>query len=317
MGFFQQFDQFDPKTGSVPHRPFSLLPDIVRRARSILRRRSADEILIAAQLADWMIEYHFEQEEDHFIQDQLRDSGWALQYLSHEDRNEEGLRKLIAVGLPDTAAPDHYFAFDTAENLSEIEALKAEMGGHAFQEPGLQNPKPAEFFAAMALWLVIDCIDWLNRKQKQLKLSDRGLRRGKRSIVSAEKVHMSLAGEAAIKAMDAVAYAEHLRALEKIGLKQDELKKELQQHKQSIETLAEAKAAQRRTAAARDAAAKRHVEHAMFKEYTIQYFEEHESEFKSAEDAATAIAGKVVNVKHRTVANWIREHKKSRSAGRP
>lgn len=317
MGFFRQFDQFDPKTDSVPHHPFSMLPNIVMRARGILRNRNADEILTAAQIADWMIEAYFEDEKEYFIQDQLRENGWASQYLAPGEMNAEGLSKLISTGLPDTASADHYFDFDTPDNLSEIDALKMAVDQHSFDDPGFKNPKQAEFFAVMALWLVIDCLDWLKRKQEPMQLSDLGLSRAMKSIYTDEKIHMSLAGEAAIKAMDAVCQAEHLNALERVGKKHDELKTELQQHKQNIESLADAKAAQRRSDAAKDAAAKRHLEHAMFKEYAIQYFEEHEAEFKSAEDAATAIAGKIVNVKHRTVADWIRDHKKLRSAGKP
>ncbi len=316
MGFLRQFDQFDPKIDSVPHHPFSLLPNIVSRARSVLGDRNSDEILTAAQLADWIIEVYFEKAKDSFVHDQLQGGGWALQYLAPEDRNETGLRKLINAGLPDTADPDHYFGFDSPENLPEIEALKAEVDAHIFDDPGLPKPKPAELFAAMALWLVIDSLDWL--KPKLHTSISNGIDVGPlRGILGDEKIHMSLAGESAIKAMEAVAFAEHLRALERIGTERDELKKDLQQQKQNIETLAELKAAQHRTAAAREAASVRHRENTLLKKYAIQYFEEHESEFKSAEDAAAAIAGKIVNVKHRTVAGWIRDQKKLRSAGKP
>jgi hypothetical protein len=312
MGFSRQFDQFDPKTDSVPRHPFSTLPNIVSRARRILRDRNANEILTAAQLADWMIEAYFEQKKDYFVQDQLQGNGWALQYLAPEERNDAGLRELLINGLPARDNPDHYFDFDSPENLPEIEALKAQVLAYTFDDPGL----PAELFAAMALWLVLDCLDWLKRKPETQRGSGPGLRQAA-FLINDDKVHMSLAGEAAIKAMEAVSYAEHLRALELVREIHNEVKKELQQQKHNIEMLAEAKAAQRRTAVAREAAAKRHQEHAMFREYVIQYFEEHESEFKSAEDAAAAIAGKVVKVSHRTVVDWIRTHKKQRSAGKP
>lgn len=81
--------------------------------------------------------------------------------------------------------------------------------------------------------------------------------------------------------------------------------------------MAEAKAAQRRSETAKEAAAKRYEEHVILREETIRYYEEHESTFKSMEEAARAIAGKIVPVTHRTVVDWIRAHRKQRSAGKP
>ena len=37
MGFYPQFDELDPLTGSAAHHPFPRLPSIVRRARVLLK----------------------------------------------------------------------------------------------------------------------------------------------------------------------------------------------------------------------------------------------------------------------------------------
>ena len=49
MGFFGQFDKFDPLTGCPPDHPFSSLPTIASRARVLLNGRTRDQIISAAR----------------------------------------------------------------------------------------------------------------------------------------------------------------------------------------------------------------------------------------------------------------------------
>lgn len=163
MSFYRQFDQFDPKADNVPYHPFSLLPNIAGRARSILYKRSHDEILTAAQIADWMIDDYFRQEEDYFIQDQLQSNGWACKYLEEEAYNEAGLRDLIRRGLPEGSNDDEYFDFPTRDSTSEVDALKNCIDSYEIEEEGFKGAKQQEYFAVLALWLVGDCLSWLRR----------------------------------------------------------------------------------------------------------------------------------------------------------
>lgn len=55
MGFFRQFDDFDPLSGWIPEHPFSSLPSIANRARALLEGRSREEIVSAALNVDWFI----------------------------------------------------------------------------------------------------------------------------------------------------------------------------------------------------------------------------------------------------------------------
>lgn len=59
---------------------------------------------------------------------------------------------------------------------------------------------------------------------------------------------------------------------------------------------------------------KRHAENRASKEFAMKYYAEHIDEFGSMDDAASAIAQKIVPYKFRTVRDWITEyHKKLRS----
>lgn len=317
MSFYNQFEQFDPKDGQVPWHPFSMLPHIASRARSILRTRSRQEITFAAQMIDEVIDQFFESEEQQFIDEQLQNNGWACKYIDEQAPDgHSGLRELIRSGLPDTANEDDYFQFPNKENTTELEALKTCIDSYDFEDENFKDGQPMELFAVLALWYVGDCLKWVQRKPEpvgaltQLAESEKGLRR----MFSDPAINLSLAGKDALMAMEAVCYAEQLRSLARQDERMVKLHTELRQHRHQVDVLAEQKAAQHRSDAAKKAAMKSHEEHAQIREYTIKYFEENESEFKSAEAAATAIAGKVVNVSHRTVADWIRAHKKQRSA---
>lgn len=334
MGFYQQFDQFDPKTDNVPYHPFSLLPNIVWRARSILNKRSHDEILTAAQFADWMIDDYFQQEVENFIQDQLQNKGWACKYMDEDHHNEDGMRVLIRQGLPDHADPDEYFDFATRESTTEVDALKACIESYDIEDGGLKNAKPHEYFAVLALWLVGDTLRWLKPKPKSALSQLQHQQDPVLAALSDVRISLSLAGEAAIQAMDAVCQAEYLRTngkqsedLAKVrqelhqqkGASKDLAKVRLELHhqKRTAEEMAEKKAAEKISKTARDAADKRHEENRAMRAQVIQHYEENETKFKSIEAAAEAIAGKIVPVKHRTVADWIREFRKQRSARTP
>lgn len=66
------------------------------------------------------------------------------------------------------------------------------------------------------------------------------------------------------------------------------------------------------------AAKKRHEENHQIKADALRYYVENIATFKSKDNAAEQIAGKIVNVSFRTVRQWITDHhKKLRSASKP
>lgn len=84
MGFFRQFDEFDPLTGAAPDHPFSHLPSIASRARRLLKNRTRDEIVSAAHNADFFIEEYFSSEKADYIRRLLDRGGWELGYVNIE-----------------------------------------------------------------------------------------------------------------------------------------------------------------------------------------------------------------------------------------
>lgn len=62
--------------------------------------------------------------------------------------------------------------------------------------------------------------------------------------------------------------------------------------------------------------AARHKEHRDFKDYVFNWLDENMHSYKSMDDAAFAIADKVVPMKFRTVRQWITDWKKLRATGK-
>lgn len=287
MGFWRQFDIFDPKNGIVPPYPFYQLQDIAWRARRLLWKRTSSEITYAAQTIDWMIESFFESERENFIEDQIQNNGWAKSYILQAIESGEHMDRFLKEELPGYAGSDDYLDYSDEDSTSEVEALKGAIDLYDISDKEFKNAEQYEYFAVLALWLVSDSIEWFGRDYGSSRLA--------------------LAAESSIKAMDAVCHAELLQSVDKYKNRLNETNKE-------INKLAEQKATERRSENARKAAVKRHEETKALKQDALNYYVEHEDEFSSIEDAASKIAGKIVPLKHRTVAGYISEFKKLQSA---
>lgn len=62
MGFYQQFDEFDPLTGSAPF----LLHSIAVRARILLKGLTHEQIVEVAQVIDWIVDQYIESKHKDF-----------------------------------------------------------------------------------------------------------------------------------------------------------------------------------------------------------------------------------------------------------
>ena len=321
MDYYNQFDDFDPKDGEVPRYPFSTLPYIASRARRMLHKRSSKEIKAAARSINAVLETFFQTEEEHFIEDQLQNNGWACKYIDQQAADLRiGLQDLIRSGLPASAGDDEYLDFPNKENTTELEALKLcidndwQLGYEDFQDP-----QPEELFAVLTLWYIGDCLTWLKRNSNKQRGGSSELvqESGLGQLYVKPEINLSLASKEALMAMEAVCYAEQLSALARRDARYHKLRSKYGRDRRRVEELVEQKLAAKRSEVAKKAAAKRHEEHAILREEVIRYFEENETKFRSVEAAARAIAGVIVPITHRTVVDWIRAHKKQRSAGRP
>lgn len=324
MDFDNQFGSLDPKEGRVPGHPFSLLPSIASRARRILHSRSREEITAAARMIDDVLDQYFENARDAFIEQQLGSNGWVCKYIDeHAPDRQSGLRELILTGLPDTANDAEYFDFPNRENTTKIEALRrCRELGYTFNSEEFKDAQLQEVFAVLALWHLGDCLKWLKWNPWQ---DDGSGDPGQASPglwmalpdTELKSLGLSLAGREALEAMEAVCYAECVGGLVLRNCLIENLATKLHQHDQRVDEQAERKLAERLSQNGRKAAAKRHEENVALRECAIQYYEAHEASFRSIESAAAAIAGKIVPVTHRTVVDWLRAHKKQRSASRP
>lgn len=203
MALLTQFQEFDPISGYVPKHPFSRLPDVASRSRSILRGKTAEQIDSALKRIHSEIESFFSdlkfqavdeltvkfQSDPETYQEFFEWDGGSLangRWLYRNDMDEE-------LDIP------------TAQNSSEVEALKTIIENRDscfFLPKGEPMPEPDhwpegrthELFAALALGQLANCLSWTSGRHGSANLL--------------------IAGECALEAMDAVCFAEHLREVE-------------------------------------------------------------------------------------------------------
>lgn len=195
MVFYRKFNKFSPLSGDVPSLPLTSLPAIADRARVMLREFSEEQFEMAAKRIYRELDDHFHKQKENAISRLLNDTNAGDESLGRFFDWDEGTsgngRWLFKAEMEDK------LCIPTATNSSEVDALRNIIDDRDYigwNEATL--PKPREFpegrdfqlFAVLALWLLADALNFLNQKA----------------------VDLSIAGEHALKAMDAVCYAEHL-----------------------------------------------------------------------------------------------------------
>lgn len=314
MFFFQQFEKFNPVSGYIPDHPFSHLPEIAYRARSLLRNRTAEQIEAAAK--------RISREVDGYFLD-LKDS----EVCRLQSEFEGGDKSLVEFFEWDggTRANGRWFFKEemadeleilTAKNTSEVDALKTIIENRDscfFLPEGAPEPEREEWpegtrnelFAVLSLWLLADAMERMDDKSKY---------------------GLSIAGEYAIKAMDAVCYAEHLREADWI---ESYIKKkanaELTEalHKQKSEQQKwvqycldqdKERAAKEKSDNSKKLNQIRHRKNYAAKNMVIDEWKKEPSAFPSAEKAGLHFAdwleAKGIKYEPRTVTTWIRDYAK-------
>jgi hypothetical protein len=314
MFFFQQFEKFNPVSGYVPAHPFSYLPEIAYRARALLRSRTAEQIEAAAK--------RINREVDGYFRD-LKEVEISRLQSEFEAGNKTFEKFFMWDG---GTRANGYWIFNeemeeeldilTAENSSEVDALKAIIENRDscfFLPEGAPEPEREEWsegtrhelFAVLSLWLLADAIE----------------RNGDKS-----KYGLSIAGEYAIKAMDAVCFAEHLREadwLESYIKKKAsaELTEALRKQKSEQQKWVRHCLDQDKERAAKEKADHskklnliRHRKNYAAKNMVIDEWKKKPSAFPSAEKAGLHFAdwleAKGIKYEPRTVTTWIRDYAK-------
>jgi hypothetical protein len=183
--FSDQFERFDPLLGDVPFFPFSCLPEIAFRARTLLESHTIEQITsIAIDISQNIDEYLSECK--HKIIAQLEnDIGGTDKYevyFEWDGGSYKNGRYLFNEDMLDE------LNIETWENINEVDILKIISGNWNNILMGYVENKDFELFSVLSLWLLSNALSFQDKTPTSLSLS----------------------GEYALKAMDAVCYAEHL-----------------------------------------------------------------------------------------------------------
>jgi hypothetical protein len=314
MFFHKQFEGFNPVSGYVPDHPFSYLPEIAYRARALLQYRRPEQITAIAKRINSEIEDYFSDLKYVAISElkeklDPRDEEFERFFDWDGSSKIDNGRWIFKDGMEDE------LDIQTAENSSEVDALKSiiEKRDSCFFLPeGAPKPEPDEYqegkdyelFAVLSLWLLADAIDW--------------------PIKSANS--LSIQGEYAIKAMDSVCYAEHLREAEWIvshtkKKASAEFTEALRKQKTEWHESVQHQLKQDKEKATKEKSAKskalnkiRHEKNYAAKSMVIDEWKKEPSAFPSAEKAGLHFAdwleAKGMKYEPRTVTTWIRDYAK-------
>lgn len=324
MFFFQQFEKFDPLSGDVPSHPFSYLPEIAYRARALLQYRTAEQITSIAKMINERVDGYFSDLKYSAIlelkEKLASDEDTFALFFEWDGGTVENGKWLFKDDMEDE------LDIQTSANTSEVDALKTIIEnrgswgyfiGTETVDEGYPEGKDYELFAVLSLWLLADAMERMNDKSKY---------------------GLSIAGEYAIKAMDAVCYAEHLREVDWLlsyAKRQanteltEALTKQTANHKEwmrSYENGKNERILMQKSKRAKELNALRHQETNIAKNLVIGEWDKNRNQFPSGEQAGLHYADwletQAVFHKHskenntyewytqRTVTKWIRDYAK-------
>jgi hypothetical protein len=241
MDFWIQFDKFNPLADEIPPYPFSYLPDIAWRAKQILKKRTEKQIKALAESIAWRFEEYFKKLECDAIIKLRKEKGWNIDdegKVYFEPKSIDAEYGVIDPDKPpknlvyggkhpvDSERYQYWFYVDFADipresNANEVDTLKecVDYWDDICKIPEVDDGESYELFAVLSLWLLDDVLkgfDSIGGQSDELSnLTDKlfsslGIKR------YSVPTSISCAGECALKAMDAVCYAEHLREIERL-----------------------------------------------------------------------------------------------------
>jgi len=216
-----QFETFDPLLGDVPFFPFSYLPAIAFRARELLKHRSAEQITLIAKKVNQEIDEHFCILKENAICKLEGDIGpYDEERFFTYFEWDGGTRANGRFFFKDEMVDD--LEIETWENANETDVLKTVLDTRN-DDALFKNTEPSsmeyaegkdyELFAALSLWMLADALSFQDKSP----------------------VSLSFSGEYALKAMDAVCYAEYLQQANFVVAKSNiELNEELLRRKSEL-----------------------------------------------------------------------------------
>lgn len=309
MGYYKQFNFFDPLKGVFHNWAFPHGSSVIYRARSILSGRTAEQIRDIANDADSIISAFFDHEKESTITLIKADGRYDL-LEGDEDR---------VTGLKSDSADE--YGLRTSDNTSDLDALQEAMG--SFFDPtvlDIQNLQECEYFATLALWLIGDCVEEM---ETQFDLHQ--MKRVKRATRNLDSIDTARLAQHLIEAMEAVCYAEKLREVDRVEAKYETMIQKIQSGSEvkithsDLDKIREEMRRQIQEEARQERREKlvanneiRHQENREMKQLVLEQFAINPRQFDSAEKAADHFVDILEQRKkprsHRTVADWIREY---------
>lgn len=319
MALSAEFQEFDSVHGRVPGQPFSCLPEIASRARSILKDKTTRQIEQAAKRICHEIETYFSDLKEQAVGN-LRQK-FEVDPESFEDFFEWDGGTLENGRWFYKDCMDEDLDVLTAENSSEVDALKTiieerdegfmlSTGVPLTEYEHWPEGKTDELFAVLAIMLLTHCC---------------------KTMVNDRSAHdLSFAGDWALKAMDAVGFAEHAREVEwlkqffekqltDVSIVQDLEHREMVINiRKGLEAEAKKHEHQKQLIRSERLNAARHEKTNAAKDLICREWDKDRNAFASAEKAGKHFAdwlvaeGKLKSIEPRTVTAWIRSYAKDK-----
>ena len=316
MRMYSQFEHLDPLKGQLPWAPFHEASNVLGRARSILRiaNRTSDEIQAIATDAAYLIERYFEYEKEKKLEEIKEDQKYGLLDID-EDGN--------FIGFKDEAYDD--YDIHTSDNTPDLDAL-SEALAWGFDPVALEDVKDVKDYEYYAVYAICFLADYARTLEYKLQLNPIGW--AKRVNRTYEPSEVAQLANKLFEAIEAVCFAERLRAVDRVEEKyhakieklqagaavritsedyermRDEIKRDLQ---------AEDHAQRRDRSEANNNI--RHQENRSIKQSVLDDFAQNSRRFDSAEKAADhyvdQLESRGIERSHRTVADWIRAYARS------
>lgn len=309
-----KFEYLEPTKEKLPIWPHHHANGIAWRARSLIHGRSTDDVKAIATDSDHIIEAFFDYEM-RIAKDEIRNAGYSGYVQTDDEGHFEGF----------TDEAYEKFNIRDKENTGQLDALQE--GFDSFfdaDEVDVLNIKEYEYFAVWALSKLDDYI-----RQCNYKYDFASHKYVPRAKDDPDRPGGATACNDLLEAMDAVSYAERLRAIESIKNKYE---KKIEERKSSTvdpnvireqikaELLEEDKKIRQDASAAKNNI--RHAENRSIKQMVLDEFDKEfaadRTRFLSAEKAADHFVdwlednhGNTAARSHRTVAGWIRTHAKN------
>jgi hypothetical protein len=309
-----KFEYLEPTKEKLPIWPHHHANSIAWRARSLIYRRSTADVKAIATDSDHIIEAFFDYEM-RIAKDEISNSGYSGYVQTDDEGHFEGF----------TDEAYEKFNIRDKENTGELDALQE--GFDSFFDPSEVDVLDIKEYEYFAVWAISKLDDYI--RQNTYKYDFASHKYVPRAKDDPDRFGGVSACNDLLEAMEAVSYAERLRAIESIKNKYEQKIEDLKsatvdasviREQVKLELVEEDKKIKQEASAAKNDI--RHAKNRSIKQMVLDELDKewaaNRNRFPSAEKAADHFfywlednRGSTAVRSHRTVAGWIRVHAKN------